>query len=80
MKRPARIIIAVIVIFFLSLLWFGLGSALFGWKNGGGAIPMMLFFGLVVFVWRAITKKRPEDDDDSKTTSSIDLKIKEPEK
>lgn len=61
MKRPIRIVLAVILIIILYVVWIGVGSALFGWTHGGGAIPTMLFFGLAVFVWRAITKKTPEE-------------------
>jgi Sec-independent protein secretion pathway component TatC len=68
MKRPIRILLAVIVIIIITFLWFGLMGGVLGWKHGGGAIPMMLFFGLVVFVWRAITKKTPEEiGENSKT-------------
>jgi Sec-independent protein secretion pathway component TatC len=59
-KRPIRIILAIILIIFLYGIYITLGNILFGWKHGGGAIPMMLFFGLGVFLWKKITKKEPE--------------------
>ncbi|WP_162510775.1 NfeD family protein [Treponema endosymbiont of Eucomonympha sp.] len=75
-KRPLRIFLAILLIIFLYFIWIGIGSALFGWRHGGGAIPMMLFLALAAFVWRTITKKTPEEkrkaltqnsDTDSKT-------------
>jgi hypothetical protein len=29
-------------------------GGIMGWKHGGGAIPMILFFAAVVWTWRAI--------------------------
>ena len=79
MKRSIRIVLAIILIIFLSLLWFGLGAALFGWKNGGGAIPMILYFGLVTFVWSTITKKTSEEKGKlQNSTNSNDPRIEGP--
>jgi hypothetical protein len=61
MKRPVRIALAIFLIIFLYILWTGIGSALFRWKYGGGAIPTMLFLALAAFVWRTITRKTPEE-------------------
>ena len=30
-------------------------GGILGWKHGGGAIPMILFFAAVVWAWKAIT-------------------------
>ena len=30
-------------------------GGILGWKHGGGAIPMILFFAAVVWDWKAIT-------------------------
>jgi CHASE2 domain-containing sensor protein len=70
MKRPIRIVLAVILIIILYILWMGLGSALFGWKHGGGTIPIMLFLALAIFLWKAITKKTPEEKDGVKNNIS----------
>ena len=70
MKRPVRIVLAIIVIIVLYIVWIGVGSALFGWRHGGGAIPTMLFFGLAAFIWRTITKKTPEEKGEVRNSST----------
>ncbi len=30
-------------------------GGIMGWKHGGGAIPMILFFTAILWTWRAIT-------------------------
>jgi len=76
MKRPIRMVLAVILIIILYIVWIGLGSVLFGWRNGGGIIPTMLFLALAAFVWRAITKKTPEEKGEVKSNvSNNELKI-----
>ena len=57
MKRPIRIVLATVLIIILYVLWIGIGSTLFGWRLGGGAIPTVIFFVFASFLWRAITKK-----------------------
>jgi hypothetical protein len=76
-KRPIRIVLAVLLIIFLYVLWVGIGSALFGWQHGGGAIPIMLFFALAAFVWRTITKKTPEEKGEVSNDDNNNLKIED---
>jgi CHASE2 domain-containing sensor protein len=80
MKRPIRIALAVVVIILLYIIWMGVGSALFGWKNGGGVIPTMLFFALAAFIWRTITKKTPEEKGENvNKPNEIEIKNEDPE-
>jgi len=76
MKRPIRIILAVFLILVLYILWMGVGAVLFGWRHGGGAIPMMLFFALATFVWRTITKKTPSEKGEVTTINGETSKAK----
>jgi CHASE2 domain-containing sensor protein len=81
MKRPIRMVLAVILIIILYIVWIGLGSVLFGWTHGGGAIPTLLFFALAAFVWRTITKKTPEEKGEvQNNVNNNDPKIEGPEK
>jgi ABC-type dipeptide/oligopeptide/nickel transport system permease subunit len=73
MKRPVRIVLAIFLIIFLYIIWTGLGSVLFGWRHGGGAIPIMLFIAMAVFVWKKIAGKKDED----KSENSLDSQDKE---
>jgi hypothetical protein len=36
-------------------------AANLGWKHGGGVIPILIFFGSVVWTWNAITKNKEGD-------------------
>jgi CHASE2 domain-containing sensor protein len=77
MKRPVRIVLAIILIIFLYVLWMGLGSALFGWRHGGGVIPTMLFFALSAFLWRTITKKTPEEKGEVQNNAIVNIQKNE---
>ena len=74
MKRWVKMVIAVFVIIILYIVWIALGHVLFGWQYGGGAIPMMLFFAMAVYVWKTITKKNEENEklDNKEVDESID--------
>jgi hypothetical protein len=69
LKRPIRIVLAIVLIIFLYTLWIGLGAVLFGWTHGGGAIPTMLFFSLAIFLWRTITKKTPKEKEEAQNNA-----------
>ena len=43
---------------FAIFVIYALIGAVMGWKHGGGAIPMLIFFAVVVATWRAITKEK----------------------
>jgi hypothetical protein len=51
-----RYLLAIIACVIIWVLYIALGSALFGWEHGGGAIPMIIMFGIMAFTWRAIVK------------------------
>jgi hypothetical protein len=70
LSKPVRIIFAIVLIVFLYFLWIGVGSVLFGWKHGGGAIPILIFLAMASFVWKTITKEKNED-------KKIDIEKKE---
>lgn len=50
MNRTFLAIIACIGIFLLHTLI----SVALGWRHGGGLIPMLVLWGLMVFTWRLI--------------------------
>ena len=58
MKKPSpiRIVLAILLIIFLWIIWFGIISPLLGWQYGGGAIPMLLLSLLTWFIWRKILR------------------------
>lgn len=52
-----RYVYAIAACIGLFLLYAVIGTIL-GWKSGGGAIPMILFFAAVVWTWKSITGVR----------------------
>lgn len=48
-------ILACVGLFILNAV---IGAAVFGWKHGGGVIPMLILLAAMGWTWRAITKKR----------------------
>jgi uncharacterized RDD family membrane protein YckC len=53
-----KYIVAILVCAVIFILYGVLGTAIFGWKHGGGAIPMLLLFAAMAATWRGITKDR----------------------
>ena len=53
-----KYVLAILACAGLFILYAVLGAAVFGWKHGGGAIPMLILFAAMGATWRAITKKR----------------------
>jgi hypothetical protein len=51
-----KYLLAILACAGMFILYALLGSVLFGWKHGGGVIPMLLLFAAMAAVWRAITK------------------------
>ena len=62
MKRPIRIVLAIVINLIITILWIVLGEILFNWKNMGGAIPMVIYLSIIIFVWRKITKRTSEEN------------------
>jgi hypothetical protein len=60
MKRTIRIVLAVFLIIVLYVVWINIGVFLFGWRYGGGAIPLMIFIAMAYYVWKTIVKKNDE--------------------
>jgi len=54
-----RTLIAVVVCGLMLFAYFVLGAVFFGWKNGGGFIPMMIFGVILLTVWSAIKGTGP---------------------
>lgn len=50
-----RVLAAVLTMIILCIVYAGFCQAV-GWRHGGGAIPMVLFLGLLGATWRAITR------------------------
>ena len=55
--EAARYLIAVVVCAGVCFAWITLGVLLFGWKRGGGIIPMLILLSILGWIWRAITKR-----------------------
>ena len=53
-----KYVLAILACAGLFLLYAVLGAAVFGWKHGGGVIPMLILFAAMGATWRAITKNR----------------------
>ena len=53
-----KYVLAILACAGLFILYSVLGVTVFGWKHGGGAIPMMILLAAMGATWRAITKKR----------------------
>jgi hypothetical protein len=44
------------------------GTALFGWKHGGGVVPMTILLSILALVWKLITNEsngKSEDNEKS---------------
>lgn len=54
LKKWTSYVIAIIVCVVLWILY-AVIAVLLGWKNGGGALPLILFFSALVWVWKKIT-------------------------
>ena len=57
-----RYILAVLACLGILLAYGAIAHEL-GWRAGGGAIPMLLFFAAVAATWKAITKRRGRGKD-----------------
>ena len=53
---PGRYVLAAVVCSAVWLLILCAGAVLFGWKHGGGYVMLAISFGIVVVIWRAITR------------------------
>ena len=61
-----KYILAILACAGLFMLYAILGREVFGWKHGGGAIPVFILLAFVAATWRAITKKEgyePEEEE-----------------
>ncbi len=74
MTRKILFILLAVVLTILELFLKAIIDALLGWKSGGGAIPMVLFIGLIVMTWKACLKwgKGKETTNTSEPLSSPD--------
>ena len=50
-----RIGLALIVCFVIVVVYNTIGVLAFNWKNGGGIIPQLILWTIVVYVWKVIT-------------------------
>ena len=57
-----KYILAIFVCFIELAAWSLIGVMVFGWKHGGGVIPMVILLAIVGATWRAITKSTNEED------------------
>jgi hypothetical protein len=49
--------LAILACFALFVVYTVVGAAVFGWKHGGGTIPMLILLAAMGAIWRGITKK-----------------------
>ena len=61
MPKAIKIIIAIVVIIFLYMVIFGAIGSLVGWDNRPPMLAILGFMVAAYFIWRLITKKKPED-------------------
>lgn len=54
MNDMKKKIIAAIVCFVLFWIYQILAVVVFGWENGGGALPLTILMAVLVFVWQTI--------------------------
>jgi hypothetical protein len=57
-----KYLLAILACAGIFLLYCFIGSAVFGWKGSGGAIPTLILFASVGATWRAITNKSDSGD------------------
>lgn len=57
-----KYVMAILACAGLFILYTILGAVVFGWKHGGGAIPMLILFAAMWATWRAITKERKPEE------------------
>lgn len=62
MGKGAKIAIALVACIAIWLV-FAIINAAAGNKHGGGIIVMMIMFGIITFVWRAIVGKKDSDEE-----------------
>lgn len=53
-----KYILGFLACLIIVVLYHAVGIAVFGWKHGGGAIPMLVLMAAVISTWRAITGNR----------------------
>lgn len=63
MNKRTRTVTAVLACAGIFLAY-GFIGALIGFKHGGGVIPLLICFGLIAFVWKAITREPDKKDQD----------------
>lgn len=51
-----KYVMAVLACLALVFLYALLGATVFGWRRGGGFVPMIILFALIGATWRLITK------------------------
>ena len=54
MKYLIAIFTCLAIIFIFNFI----GVVVFEWKYGGGAIPQIIIFAIVIYIFRLITKKK----------------------
>lgn len=54
MKKSMYYFFAILACLLLDIIYITLGVLLFNWENGGGTLPMILLFGLMVVTWKFI--------------------------
>lgn len=52
-----KYVIAILVCLAIIIVFQMIGIVAFGWEHGGGAIPQLFLFAIVILTFRAITKK-----------------------
>lgn len=66
MKKPMYYFFAILACSLEFIIHISLGVLLFNWESGGGTLPMLLLFGVMIFTWKFIVGlyKEPISEND----------------
>ena len=63
-----RKFLGAVVCIAIFVIYTVVGTALFGWKHGGGVVPMTILLSILALVWKLITNEsngKSEDNEKS---------------
>jgi hypothetical protein len=61
MNKRISYLVAILACAVIIIAWSVIGAACFGWKHGGGILPMMLLLVILSGVWKGITGLAKKD-------------------
>jgi hypothetical protein len=60
--QAMKYFLAILACFGVVVAYILIGAGVFGWKHGGGVIPMLILFAALGAIWRKMTKSTINDD------------------